>query len=561
MARQKPGRLRRMTEPDAITWEPPGPGTWTHEAAHAPGAPTPWFRLFNGLSMEEGMRTAFARYGAPLETMQVAFPNGRYYLRLRPLVGGDSKMRPPPKAVLWLVTRLHPAFRRRNRAALDTFANKRWREAVDRWYGRQRGEFEAANLSFQDEPIDTYDDAALADHIRRVFEHTCRGHVLHFELHATDLGPLGDLIAHAARWGISAAEAVELLEGASPASAAPTGPLAELAAIVGAADRPPATLDELRALSPAAADALDAYLRAYAWRIVTAYDVDGRTLGEMPDAVLASMRAAGTPRAPIDWESKAAALRARVPAADRDHFDDLAAEARLVYGLRDDNGPLTAEWPIGLLRRALLEAGRRLTERGELARPEHTLELEPDELDALLRGRPAGVTSAEAAARAEQRTALARHPAPVRLGPEEAPPPVGVLPAGLARVTELVLAAVAALDAHEDKPHLHGTGIGSTAYRGTARVGSRPEEVLASMEPGDVLVAPFTTPAYNTVLSIAGAVIVEQGGPLCHAAVMARELDIPAVVGAAGALSRIADGDFVEVDPTAGRVSVLTATG
>ena len=69
------------------------------------------------------MRIAFARYGAPLETMQVAFPNGRYYLRLRPLVGGDSKMGPPPKPLLWLVTRIHPAFRRRNRAALNTFAH------------------------------------------------------------------------------------------------------------------------------------------------------------------------------------------------------------------------------------------------------------------------------------------------------------------------------------------------------------------------------------------------------------------------------------------------------
>ena len=66
----------------------------------------------------------------------------------------------------------------------------------------------------------------------------------------------------------------------------------------------------------------------------------------------------------------------------------------------------------------------------------------------------------------------------------------------------------------------------------------------------------MTTPAYNAVLPLAGAVVVEEGGPLCHAAVIARELDIPAVVGAASAVSLIADGDIVEVDPAAGVVRV-----
>ena len=77
------------------------------------------------------------------------------------------------------------------------------------------------------------------------------------------------------------------------------------------------------------------------------------------------------------------------------------------------------------------------------------------------------------------------------------------------------------------------------------------------MEPGDVLVARFTTPAYNTVLTLAGAIVTTDGGALCHAAVMARELGIPAVIGAAGALDHIVDGAEVEVDPVAGRVRVL----
>ena len=72
-----------------------------------------------------------------------------------------------------------------------------------------------------------------------------------------------------------------------------------------------------------------------------------------------------------------------------------------------------------------------------------------------------------------------------------------------------------------------------------------------------MLVVPFTTPSYNTVLAVAGAIVCEDGGPLCHAAVMARELGIPAVVGVTGALDAVADGAELEVDASAGRIRVL----
>ena len=78
-----------------------------------------------------------------------------------------------------------------------------------------------------------------------------------------------------------------------------------------------------------------------------------------------------------------------------------------------------------------------------------------------------------------------------------------------------------------------------------------------SVEPGDVLITPYTAPTYNAVLAVAGAVVTQEGGLLCHAAVIARELGLPAVIGATDAMG-IPDGAEVEVDPTAGRVSVLS---
>jgi pyruvate,water dikinase len=67
-----------------------------------------------------------------------------------------------------------------------------------------------------------------------------------------------------------------------------------------------------------------------------------------------------------------------------------------------------------------------------------------------------------------------------------------------------------------------------------------------------------TTPAYNAVLAVCGAVVTEEGGALAHAAVLARELGLPAVVGAAGALSAIEDGAQIAVDPLAGTVTLAS---
>jgi pyruvate,water dikinase len=104
---------------------------------------------------------------------------------------------------------------------------------------------------------------------------------------------------------------------------------------------------------------------------------------------------------------------------------------------------------------------------------------------------------------------------------------------------------------------LQGVGIGDRIYRGTARVVSGSDDALDRLEPGDVLVASFTGPAYNSLLPVLGGIVVEEGGPMCHAAIVAREFGLPAVVGALEATSLIADGDEIEVDAAAGRVRVI----
>jgi len=110
-----------------------------------------------------------------------------------------------------------------------------------------------------------------------------------------------------------------------------------------------------------------------------------------------------------------------------------------------------------------------------------------------------------------------------------------------------------------ERPPLRGVGIGTEAVTGRACVASDPSEALARFEPGDILITQGTCPAWNAVLALAGGIVTEEGGPLSHAAVIARELGLPALVGTAEATTRVPDGASVLLDPVAGVVQRLDA--
>ncbi|MBC8093489.1 MAG: pyruvate, phosphate dikinase [Pseudonocardia sp.] len=75
------------------------------------------------------------------------------------------------------------------------------------------------------------------------------------------------------------------------------------------------------------------------------------------------------------------------------------------------------------------------------------------------------------------------------------------------------------------------------------------------VQPGDILVCPFTDPAWTPLLGLVAGVVTETGGVLSHAAIVAREHGIPAVLGVPAATTTIPDGATVTVDATAGTVS------
>jgi pyruvate, water dikinase len=96
-----------------------------------------------------------------------------------------------------------------------------------------------------------------------------------------------------------------------------------------------------------------------------------------------------------------------------------------------------------------------------------------------------------------------------------------------------------------------GRAVGEKIAAGPVRVVS---DDLANFQPGEVLVAQSTTPDWEPVMNIAAAIVTERGGRTCHAAIVARELGVPAVVGAEGAKGALKTGQIVTVSCAEGDV-------
>jgi nucleoside-diphosphate-sugar epimerase/phosphohistidine swiveling domain-containing protein len=186
---------------------------------------------------------------------------------------------------------------------------------------------------------------------------------------------------------------------------------------------------------------------------------------------------------------------------------------------------------IWLLRNLLRELGRRLADSGALEAVDDVFYLLVDELDAL----PADASELVTRRRAEQHRLAGFAPPPVFSGGWQAASSLAtVLTPGQT---------------------LSGVGVCGGRVRGRVRI-VRPE-TIDDLEPGEILVAEVTDVGYTAAFSYAAAVVTELGGPMSHAAVVAREFGIPGVVDVQDATRRLPPGALVEVDGESGEIQVL----
>ncbi len=229
-------------------------------------------------------------------------------------------------------------------------------------------------------------------------------------------------------------------------------------------------------------------------------------------------------------------IRRRLDPVRRSTFDALLRRAQAIAPIREDAlADVGLAWP--QLRRMLAELGHRLVAAGAIDRPDDVYWCRRPEIeDALERPR-------DLRPLVEERRAVWR-------GQRRATPPQ-LLPQGT--WMDRMGAMMPATTAEQTGDVL--TGIGASAGRVTAiaRVLSGPAD-FARLQPGEVLVASITTPAWTSLFARAGAVVTDIGGPLSHSSIVAREYGIPAVLGTAVATRRITDGQQITVDGDQGRV-------
>lgn len=547
-----------------LGWEPPGPGPWQQDSAHNPVAQTALLQQVYPAGFNRGFEEAFGAYGVLLDRLAMGTVNGFTYHQPQPfdLPGPDG-----PRDPEWIGAE----FGRRAGLAAAAFDSRIWREAIRRWDDELKPQSVARDREL-DVDVAALDDGQLQTHIEACIAHLGEMVYQHHRHNMHALVPVGDFLLQTAAWtGRPPATLLSVFDGYSPVSSvvAPEmrpalealrqddGARALLFSGGDAAD----VLSQLRARVPEVGECID----SLHFRLLDGFDLTNPTIGERPEHLVQRFQSAldvNADDALRRSDADAAELRAAVPEEHRAEFDDLLAEGRLVYRLRDERG-LYSEIPaIGLLRLALLELGRRLEPSGRVQLADDVLDARVDELRALTDGSSGAPTAEELHQRAVDRVERTRRGAPRHLGPPAPPPPpVDMLPPPLARVMSSVGFLIDGILGQKEVPEGDATTIvgipgAGGVVEGPVRV-VRSVEDLFILEPGDVLVTPTTGEAFNSMLHLVSAIVTDHGSFASHAAIVAREMGIPAVVGTSDGTRRLASAQRVRVDGTTGEVTIL----
>jgi pyruvate,water dikinase len=554
-----------MTD-ESLDWTAPAPGPWMQDRAHLPAAVTPLMQAAYPPGMMRGFAETLEPWGALLDGMNVHYVNGFAYMQPAPFdaPGPDGEKSPEY---------LGAEIGRRTELAAAAFENRIWRDVLQRWDDEIKPAAIARHRELAAIDLTALDDAALREQLHQRIAWLTEMAYQHHRYNSMAMLPIGDFILHAVGWTERAPVPMfAVYDGWSPVSGVVPPELvpvvdavnadAEARALLDGDASPEERLAELRHRLPA----VEEYLAGCGYRLAAGFDLTNPTIGERPDILLDRIRACldhDRDAAVVRSEQVAAELRAEVPAERRDEFDDLLAESRLVYRLRDERGLYSDATAVGLLRLALIELGRRLFERGRINFMYDTLDLHEDEIDALLDGADSP-TADELSARVVQRKAISAMGAPPVLGPPPPePPPVDMLPPPLSRVMSALGFYIDGVLGDLTTPVgddnvVVGIGGSGGVYEGPARLVKNFDD-LFNLEQGDVLVTTATGESFNAFLSMLGAAVTDHGSFASHAAIMAREMGFPAVVGTVDATRRIANGVTVRVDGDAGTVTILGA--
>lgn len=561
-----------FTAPDSAFWE--------RDATHFPFPMTRYFAEVACKQLTDGFAHAFARYGVLLESLEHISIHGFMYMSPR-LVGVPIEAsEPPPAAIFEQMMQNHPEILRRRKACKQALSSGLWRTEAEEYECIIRPHAFSANLALQSVHVAALSDEGLVRHLEDCWANSNQRWFDHARLNLASIFPLGLYIAQVQEWtGVGQEEAVQAVRCVDPEPLVAER-LATLQRALQAksnsdfrrriADGEPADvlLEALRQLPGDLGDAARAWLELVAYRLVTGFDIVNYYYLELPDLIFRHLCSPIQPVAAPNQShcvpqeqtvQRARLLRDAVPDKHRAEFDTLLKDANRASQLREQRALVTDLWAMGLCRRALLEAGRRLWQRHRLSAAEHFLEASHAEALLMLQG-SGGPSANDLEQRWSYRTSVPLDAGPECFGRRPPPPPFELLPPEFRMAMRALLTALAGVFAElPDEPQsgvIRGLAASRGVYEGYVCLANSPAEAN-HIAKGDILVATATNEGYNAMLSLVGAIVTDRGGMLCHAATVAREFGIPAVVGTKNSTRLLTNGVRVRVDGTHGKIEIL----
>jgi rifampicin phosphotransferase len=551
-------------------WTPANPGPWMQDRAHNPQPNTLIAQEIYPAGFNRGFEETCMRYGALIDRLAMSIVNGYTYHQPQPFdMPGPNGPKTPEE--------LGAEFGRRVGVATHAFDAKIWNDDLTLWDNDLKPNSVRKHTELYAVELESLSSSVLCDHVERCAAHLQEMVYQHHRFNLSALVPVGDFVLQTSGWtGIAPAALFDALSGFSPISSLASPEVSDAITAIKndptltrlvegeatdeAVQTPAERLAELCKRSPE----VRAYVAATGYRLVEGFDVTRPTFGECPELILGKLAGAihTDPNAAINRSiAYAAEVRKAVPTQHQQTFDSLLHEARNLYRLRDERGIFSDVSGFGLLRLAMLEVGRRLVATGRLTDAEEILDVTYPELLAMIRGSQTP-TSSVLQERAADRAAVTIGGSPRFLGPPmPEPPSTEGLPPAMARLMSAVGFMIDSIlgelpEASGDASTIHGLPVGTSVYEGRAHVVHNFDDMF-DMEAGDVLVTPATSEAFNAMIHLVGAIVTDHGSIACHAAIMARELGFPAVVGTTNGSHRIVHGSRVRVDGRSGLVTVL----
>jgi len=251
---------------------------------------------------------------------------------------------------------------------------------------------------------------------------------------------------------------------------------------------------------------------------------------------------------------------------ERAAYDQMIGLAHRVFPYVEGHKFYCEHWYTNLFFNKIREFGTLLSEAGFFAKQEDVFQLTHYELEAaiidLMNSWSSGAAPRGPAywppIIAERRAAIAewaKHDTPPALGPipEIIDDPAIVMLWGITR--ESLDNWLSAGD-DKDSNEVRGFAASSGVVEGTARIVKSVEEI-SRLQPGDILVCQVTNPTWAPIFQKIRAAVSDIGGSMSHAAIVAREYGLPAVVGTGNATTKIKDGQRIRVDGGRGIVTLL----